>query len=97
MRHNIARIGVPIVVGILLLAVPLVGDFHIESAVLASLAGCLWAGISACNHSSSSSDFWDALRITGYLLLVGVQDVSVLTDSLSGSYFPSPASFLVIR
>jgi len=61
----------PILVGILLLFIPLLGDFHIESAILISLVGCFWAGIRACNHTSEN-DFFEALQLAGYLFLVGL-------------------------
>jgi len=57
--------------GIVLLFIPLLGDFHIESAILVSVVGCFWAGISACNNTEKN-DFFDALRIAGYLFLVGL-------------------------
>ncbi|MDZ7680912.1 MAG: hypothetical protein U5J63_04160 [Fodinibius sp.] len=63
---------VPIVLGIALLVIPLVGDFHIESALLVSLVGCFWAGIRACDSPRSRGDFWDALQVVGYLFLVGL-------------------------
>ncbi|HKK44228.1 MAG TPA: hypothetical protein VJ964_01820 [Balneolaceae bacterium] len=61
----------PIFGGTLLLFVPLLGDFHIESAILVSLVGCFWAGIRSCSNSGKN-DFFDALRIAGYLFLVGL-------------------------
>lgn len=66
------KIFAPLIVGIMLLMVPLLGDFHIESALFASLVGCFWAGIRACSPSQSRDDFWDALRVGGYLFLVGL-------------------------
>ncbi|PAU95283.1 hypothetical protein CK503_03555 [Aliifodinibius salipaludis] len=62
---------IPIIAGIALLSIPLVGDFHIESAILISLVGCFWAGISATNKSTER-DFHVALQITGYLFLIGL-------------------------
>ncbi len=64
---------IPILIGIGLLFVPLIGDFHIESALLASLVGCFWAGIRACSKHSES-DFFSALRVSGYLFLVAAAD-----------------------
>ncbi len=61
----------PVLVGIVLLFIPLLGDFHFESALLVSLAGCFWAGIRACHSSSEQNDFWDALQVAGSLFLVG--------------------------
>lgn len=61
----------PIIIGIGLLFVPLAGDFHIESAILVSLAGCFWAGIHATSKLSDQ-DIWRALGIVGYLFLFGI-------------------------
>lgn len=57
-----------------MLFVPLLGDFHVESAVLASFVGCLWAGIrgSRPNRAVDSGDFFEALQIAGYLYLAGL-------------------------
>lgn len=63
---------VPIVVGVFFLFIPLLGDFHIESALLVSLAGCFWAAMRSSGHSSDRSDFWDALQLAGYLFLIGL-------------------------
>jgi hypothetical protein len=65
------KILVPIFIGIVLLFIPLLGDFHIESALLVSLVGCFWAGIRACNKDQPQDDFYSALRVSGYLYLVG--------------------------
>lgn len=66
------KILLPLLVGMGLYFVPLLGDFHIESAVLMSLVGCFWAGIKACdNNQQSKEDFYSALTVLGYLFLVG--------------------------
>lgn len=65
------KIGIPLVVGILFLFLPLLGDFHFESALLASLVGCFWAGISASKKGGLDTDFDSALKIAGYLFLAG--------------------------
>lgn len=57
-------------IGIGLLFIPLIGDFHIESAILVSLVGCFWAGIRATN-ASLKKDFYTSLRIAGHLFWVG--------------------------
>ena len=62
---------IPIFLGIILLFIPLVGDFHIESAILVSFMGCFWGGIKASSQSAER-DFYVALRITGYLFLIGL-------------------------
>jgi hypothetical protein len=67
---GLTKIIAPILIGIALLFIPLVGDFHIESALLVSLVGCFWGGIQASNKSAER-DFYAALRIAGYLFLIG--------------------------
>jgi hypothetical protein len=71
-HYKFWRLLLPITVGVIFLFIPLLGDFHIESAVLVSLIGCYWAGIWACKEHKESDDFWQALRISGYLFLVGL-------------------------
>jgi hypothetical protein len=72
-RFQIRKIVAPFLVGIVLLFIPLVGDFHFESGLLVSLVGCFWAGIRACDENLKiNDDFFTALRIAGYLFLVGV-------------------------
>ncbi len=70
--QNYLRFLSPVLVGVGLLFIPLLGDLHIESAILASLVGCFWAGLKACNPSSETEDFFTALRIGGTLFLVGL-------------------------
>lgn len=67
---GLTKIILPILIGIGLLFIPLIGDFHIESALLVSLVGCFWGGIQA-SKQSTERDFYVALRIIGYLYLVG--------------------------
>jgi hypothetical protein len=62
----------PVILGIGLLFIPLLGDFHFESALIVSLAGCFWAGISGCKKNVGYRDFYAALRVAGYLFLVGL-------------------------
>lgn len=70
--YSYRNLLLPIFLGVLLLFVPLLGDFHIESAILVSLIGCFWAGIRACKSAPKEHDFFVALRIAGYLFLVGL-------------------------
>jgi hypothetical protein len=63
---------IPIFLGIILLFIPLLGDFHIESAILVALAGCFWGGIKAVDQPLAERDFYTALRIPGSLFLVGL-------------------------
>lgn len=59
-------------IGTALLFVPLLGDFHLESAMLASVIGCFWAAIRACNEGALKDDFHSALTICGYLFLAAI-------------------------
>ena len=63
---------IPIVLGLIALAVPLLRDFHIESALLAAFVGCLWAGWKATLINSEKSDLKQCLPILGYLFLFGL-------------------------
>ncbi|HET6528593.1 MAG TPA: hypothetical protein VFG39_07555, partial [Balneolaceae bacterium] len=72
LSQNYLKLLIPVLLGITLLFIPLLGNFHIESAILVSLIGCFWATIRACDKNRSvSGDFFAALQITGYLFLVG--------------------------
>ncbi|NGP87279.1 hypothetical protein [Fodinibius halophilus] len=70
-RSFATQIAGPILIGTLLLFVPLLGDFHFESALLASLIGCFWAGTKASKKNHAAGDFFDALRIGFFLFLMG--------------------------
>ncbi|HLR24460.1 MAG TPA: hypothetical protein VK112_01250 [Fodinibius sp.] len=74
-----SKVIIPILIGIGLLWIPLLGDFHIESAVLASLVGCFWAGWASCQFPPEKGDFRAALTILGYLYMAGLP---LLTASL---------------
>lgn len=96
-----AKYALSVLLGIILLGIPLVGDFHIESALLVSLLGCFWAGIRACNKPTNKSDYFDALHLSGYLFLVGLP--LLIKALLSGCFsihglafwllFPLPSVF----
>ncbi len=43
-------VWLPLLAGVLLLPVPLLGNFHIESALLAATVGCFWAAMSGCKQ-----------------------------------------------
>lgn len=72
LKHRFLFLVVPVFLGIVLLFFPLLGDFHIESAMLVSLVGCFWAGVSACRKPENGSDFFSALQLAGLLFLVGL-------------------------
>lgn len=66
------KIIIALGIGIALLGVPLLGNLHFESALLAAAIGCFWAGCKACQSSANKGDFWAALTILGYLYLSGL-------------------------
>ncbi|MGD8426403.1 MAG: hypothetical protein PVH63_02175 [Balneolaceae bacterium] len=70
--YSYQRLLIPLFLGVILLFIPLVGDFHIESAVLVSLFGCFWAGIRGSQPISKHNDFYSALYLAGYLYLLGI-------------------------
>jgi hypothetical protein len=55
-----------------LLFIPLLGNLHIESAILASLIGCFWAGLKGGRAKEFRSDFRQALSVLGYLYVAGL-------------------------
>ncbi|TYP93826.1 hypothetical protein LX73_1539 [Fodinibius salinus] len=73
-----------IATGVVLLFIPLLGDLHIESAMLATVIGCFWGGFRAC-RGNPNADFRAALRIIGYLFLAGLPLLvnAILTECLS--------------
>lgn len=64
----------PIGLGLAALAIPLLRDFHLESALLAAFTGCLWSGWKAAQavKDVSNSDLKQALNILGWLYLFGL-------------------------
>lgn len=67
------RLAVPVLMGIGLLPVPLLGEFHIESAVVASVVGCFWAGWTACGiPRQNTADAANVIKITGILYLFAI-------------------------
>lgn len=61
----------PLLIGSALWSVPLLRDFHFESAMVAATIGCFLGGIRSAKHSSHA-DFFSAIRILGYLYLAGL-------------------------
>lgn len=92
--HSNLKFLWPVFFGIVLLFIPLLGDFHIESAVLVSLAGCFWAAMRAVGNSGKQNDFWDALQVGAYLLLVGLP--LLLNALLTGCYSIHGLAFWLI-
>ncbi len=65
----------PLIPGLAALAIPLLRDFHLESALLAAFTGCLWSGWKAAQAGkdvSANSDLKQALNILGWLYLFGL-------------------------
>lgn len=54
--QSTVHLWLPVLIGIMLLSVPLVRDLHIESALVAALASCFWAGWTACKSINDSTD-----------------------------------------
>ena len=71
----------PLLLGIALLPVPLLRDFHFESALIAATIGCFWGGISS-SHWLTKRDFQLALRIFRAIYLFGLP--LFIYSSLSG-------------
>ena len=92
---------VPLTIGIALLSMPLLGNLHFESALLAALGGCFWAGCKAVQPPKGRNDFWSALTILGYIYIVGLP--LLLYATFSGCFsihglgfwllFPFPSVF----
>lgn len=75
----------PLLVGMAMLLVPLLRDFHIESALLVALAGCFWSAWRSCKKESSESDARRIGSILRTLYLIGIPLLiySLLTGCLS--------------
>lgn len=64
---------IALLMGILALGFPLLRDFHLESAILVSVAGCYLAGWKASSRGLTAiQDIRSAMRILGYLYLFGL-------------------------
>ncbi|MGN8225459.1 hypothetical protein [Gracilimonas sp. BCB1] len=61
----------PVLLGIALLPIPLLRDFHFESAALVAIIGCFWAAIKAVKPTATQ-DFRHSLTILGYIFLGGL-------------------------
>ncbi|SMO63808.1 hypothetical protein [Gracilimonas mengyeensis] len=57
--------------GLVLLAIPLLRDLHLESAMLAGILGCFWGGIRAAK-SGKHQDILASLHILGYLYIAAI-------------------------
>jgi len=101
LKRSFIKYLVSLLVGVLLLPLPLLRDFHFESAIVAAIVGCLWSGISAAKMNGVS-DFFNALHISGYVYLAGVPLLfyALVTGCLTFEgvgfwiLFPLPSIFL---
>lgn len=74
---------------------PLIGNFHVDSAVLASLVGCFWAGWKACYKKyHNSSDIKEATNIYVYILVAGVP--LLISDLVLGCFSIHGLGFWII-
>lgn len=63
----------PLITGVCILFIPLVRDFHLESAILAATTGAFWAGVACARQNGGiHSDSIRCVRILGYLYLAGL-------------------------
>lgn len=58
--------------GLMALAVPLLRDFHLESALIVALVGCFWAGWRACREHKEGTDLAHVSMILAHLYLFGL-------------------------
>lgn len=90
---TLKKIFIPIIMGMVLLAIPLLRDLHLESAMLAGTVGCFWAGIQASN-ASQHQDVLSSLHILGSLYLAAVP--LFLYSLLSGCLTMDGAGFWLL-
>lgn len=57
--------------GLAMLPVPLLRDFHFESAIVAAVIGCFWAAFSSAKNNEGK-DFRRSLSITAHIYLMGI-------------------------
>ncbi|MDX1671277.1 MAG: hypothetical protein R3211_02985 [Balneolaceae bacterium] len=76
MRNNKYRylgLLLPFLLGVFMLFLPLVRDFHVESALIAATLGSFWAAIRACRSSLNlREDFREATRVLAGIFLIGL-------------------------
>lgn len=64
MLRNKLPYVLPVILGILILPLPLVRDFHFESAMIAAISGSFWAGISfsKTTYKTGAEKLWPVVR-----------------------------------
>ena len=89
-RHShFLRWLIPPAIGILLLPIPLLGDFHFESAILAALIGSFWAGWQLSQRSESNTG--DLERSLNIALMVVSAGLPLLIAALIQGCFTADA------
>ena len=72
MKNKHLNILLPLLLGVVMVCIPLLKDFHFESAFIASIVGCFWAATSSASTKNNTNDFFSAVRILGCTFLLGV-------------------------
>tara|TARA_R110002124_G_scaffold287092_2_gene470420 strand:+ start:1526 stop:3697 length:2172 start_codon:yes stop_codon:yes gene_type:complete len=66
------HILLPLALGISMLFLPLLRDFHFESALIATIVGCFWAAISLSLFNQLESDLMQTLKVLSRIFLIGI-------------------------
>lgn len=76
----------PVIIGCIFIPIPLVGDFHFESAMIAAITGAFWAGITT-SRTSLKKDSEVIIKITMRVALFGLPLLvfSLITSCLSAN------------
>lgn len=69
--HKFTKYILTVLAGATLLAIPLLRDLHFESAMLAAVIGCFWAGNRAAKYTSRNDIFF-SLKILGFLYIAAI-------------------------
>jgi hypothetical protein len=73
MKTKLLKYGLPVLLGIGCLFIPLLRNFHIESALLAAIIGCFWAGWAAAGKKDPTQpDIFIILGLLGSIYLFGL-------------------------
>ncbi len=88
-------IWMPLLAGLVMLPIPLLGDFHIESALLAATVGCFWAAMRGCKPiSHSDEDLKQIVQILSILYLAGLP--LLLFSIFTGCFSPHGLGFWIL-
>jgi hypothetical protein len=73
MKAKLLKYGIPVLLGIGCLFIPLLRNFHIESALAAAIIGCFWSGWAAAGRKDpTQSDISIILGLLGSIYLFGL-------------------------